>query len=92
MTTSYLLEAGLLHADHKVGLIGTTGTRINREPVPTKLTTRLDFDSHGRLPQQLASEDVSALGLSAVRGLFSGVLWQVHQLFEGIQSRVRPNA
>ncbi|MFS0372373.1 Mur ligase family protein, partial [Corynebacterium striatum] len=38
-TTSYLLEAGLLHAGHKVGLIGTTGTRINREPVPTKLTT-----------------------------------------------------
>lgn len=38
-TTSYLLEAGLLHAGYKVGLIGTTGTRINRTPVPTKLTT-----------------------------------------------------
>ncbi|MDO5031385.1 UDP-N-acetylmuramoyl-L-alanyl-D-glutamate--2,6-diaminopimelate ligase [Corynebacterium sp.] len=38
-TTSYLLEAGLLNAGHSVGLIGTTGTRINRQPVPTKLTT-----------------------------------------------------
>lgn len=38
-TTSYLLEAGLLHAGLSVGLIGTTGTRINREPVPTSLTT-----------------------------------------------------
>ncbi|MGP5241197.1 UDP-N-acetylmuramoyl-L-alanyl-D-glutamate--2,6-diaminopimelate ligase [Corynebacterium flavescens] len=38
-TTSYLLEAGLLHAGFSVGLIGTTGTRINREPVATKLTT-----------------------------------------------------
>ncbi len=38
-TTSYLLETGLLHAGYSVGLIGTTGTRINREPVPTKLTT-----------------------------------------------------
>ena len=38
-TTSYLLEAGLLHAGYSVGLIGTTGTRINREPVPTSLTT-----------------------------------------------------
>lgn len=38
-TTSYLLEAGLLHAGYSVGLIGTTGTRINREPVPTTLTT-----------------------------------------------------
>lgn len=38
-TTSYLLEAGLLAAGHSVGLIGTTGTRINRTPVPTKLTT-----------------------------------------------------
>lgn len=38
-TTSYLLEAGLLAAGYSVGLIGTTGTRINREPVATKLTT-----------------------------------------------------
>lgn len=38
-TTSYLLEAGLLASGHSVGLIGTTGTRINRTPVPTKLTT-----------------------------------------------------
>lgn len=38
-TTSYLVEAGLLEAGHSVGLIGTTGTRINRTPVPTSLTT-----------------------------------------------------
>lgn len=38
-TTSYLLEVGLINAGHKVGLIGTTGTRIDGVPVPTKLTT-----------------------------------------------------
>lgn len=38
-TTSYLVEAGLLAEGKKVGLIGTTGTRINAKPVPTKLTT-----------------------------------------------------
>ncbi|BAU96497.1 UDP-N-acetylmuramoylalanyl-D-glutamate--2, 6-diaminopimelate ligase [Corynebacterium suranareeae] len=38
-TTSYLLEKGLIEAGHKVGLIGTTGTRIDGEAVPTKLTT-----------------------------------------------------
>lgn len=38
-TTSYLLERGLMEAGYKVGLIGTTGTRIDGEPVPTKLTT-----------------------------------------------------
>ncbi|ALC06344.1 UDP-N-acetylmuramoyl-L-alanyl-D-glutamate-2,6-diaminopimelate ligase [Corynebacterium deserti GIMN1.010] len=38
-TTSYLLEKGLMAAGHKVGLIGTTGTRIDGEAVATKLTT-----------------------------------------------------
>ena len=38
-TTSYLLEAGLIAAGHTVGLIGTTGTRINGRTVPTTLTT-----------------------------------------------------
>lgn len=38
-TTSYLLEAGIMAAGHTVGLIGTTGTRISGQPVPTKLTT-----------------------------------------------------
>lgn len=38
-TTSYLVEAGLLAAGKSVGLIGTTGTRINRQKVPTSLTT-----------------------------------------------------
>lgn len=38
-TTSYLLEKGLLAAGKKVGLIGTTGTRIQGRAVATKLTT-----------------------------------------------------
>lgn len=38
-TTSYFIEAGLLAAGFHVGLIGTTGTRINKQPVPTTLTT-----------------------------------------------------
>lgn len=38
-TTSYLVEAGLMAAGHKVGLIGTTGTRIDGTAVPTSLTT-----------------------------------------------------
>ncbi|WIM66978.1 UDP-N-acetylmuramoyl-L-alanyl-D-glutamate--2,6-diaminopimelate ligase [Corynebacterium breve] len=38
-TTTYLLEAGLLAAGYKVGIIGTTGTRIDGRLVPTKLTT-----------------------------------------------------
>ena len=38
-TTSYLLEQGLMAAGHKVGLIGTTGTRIDGRTVPTSLTT-----------------------------------------------------
>lgn len=38
-TTSYLVESGLLAAGYKVGLIGTTGTRINGRPVPSHLTT-----------------------------------------------------
>lgn len=38
-TTSYLLEAGLMAAGFRVGLIGTTGTRMQGVPVPTSLTT-----------------------------------------------------
>ncbi|WKD60780.1 UDP-N-acetylmuramoyl-L-alanyl-D-glutamate--2,6-diaminopimelate ligase [Corynebacterium ciconiae DSM 44920] len=38
-TTSYMLEKGMMKAGHRVGLIGTTGTRINGSPVATKLTT-----------------------------------------------------
>lgn len=38
-TTTYMLERGLAAAGCRVGLIGTTGTRINGEPVPTSLTT-----------------------------------------------------
>ncbi|MCQ4622734.1 UDP-N-acetylmuramoyl-L-alanyl-D-glutamate--2,6-diaminopimelate ligase [Corynebacterium sp. CCUG 70398] len=38
-TTTYLLESGLTAAGCAVGLIGTTGTRIKGEDVPTSLTT-----------------------------------------------------
>ncbi|MGV0393170.1 UDP-N-acetylmuramoyl-L-alanyl-D-glutamate--2,6-diaminopimelate ligase [Corynebacterium riegelii] len=38
-TTTYMLERGLAAAGCKVGLIGTTGTRIAGDDVPTKLTT-----------------------------------------------------
>lgn len=38
-TTSYILEAGLRAAGATVGIIGTTGTRINGTKVPTNLTT-----------------------------------------------------
>lgn len=38
-TTTYMLEAGLSAAGCAVGLIGTTGTRIKGEDVPTSLTT-----------------------------------------------------
>ncbi|MDK8798408.1 Mur ligase family protein, partial [Corynebacterium sp. MSK044] len=37
-TTTYLIERALM-AKHSVGIIGTTGTRINGEQIPTKLTT-----------------------------------------------------
>lgn len=38
-TTSYLIESAFRTAGHSVGMIGTTGTRINGEAVPTSLTT-----------------------------------------------------
>ena len=38
-TVSYLVEAGLMAAGAKVGLIGTTGTRIDGRKIPTSLTT-----------------------------------------------------
>ena len=75
-TTSYLLEAGLLHAGYSVGLIGTTGTRINREPVPTTLTTP-EAPTLQELFARMVSEGVThvvmevsshALELGRVRG------------------------
>ena len=38
-TTSYMVEAGLTATGAVVGLIGTTGTRVNGRPIPTRLTT-----------------------------------------------------
>ncbi|HIW96549.1 MAG TPA: UDP-N-acetylmuramoyl-L-alanyl-D-glutamate--2,6-diaminopimelate ligase [Candidatus Corynebacterium gallistercoris] len=38
-TTSYLAEAAFMATGAKVGIIGTTGTRIDGRAIPTKLTT-----------------------------------------------------
>ncbi|WP_182357559.1 UDP-N-acetylmuramoyl-L-alanyl-D-glutamate--2,6-diaminopimelate ligase [Tomitella gaofuii] len=38
-TTSYLVEAGLMAAGHRVGLIGTVETRIDGRRTPSALTT-----------------------------------------------------
>lgn len=38
-TTTYLLEAGLRGAGRHPGVVGTIGTRIDGEPVPSALTT-----------------------------------------------------
>ncbi|QDQ97870.1 UDP-N-acetylmuramoyl-L-alanyl-D-glutamate--2,6-diaminopimelate ligase [Tomitella fengzijianii] len=38
-TTSYLVEAGLMAAGHRVGLIGTVETRIDGRRTPSSLTT-----------------------------------------------------
>lgn len=38
-TTAYLIESAFRTAGHSIGMIGTTGTRINGTPVPTSLTT-----------------------------------------------------
>jgi UDP-N-acetylmuramoyl-L-alanyl-D-glutamate--2,6-diaminopimelate ligase len=38
-TTSYLVEAGLTAGGHRTALIGTIGTRIAGQPVPSALTT-----------------------------------------------------
>ena len=57
-TTSYLLEQGLMAAGHKVGLIGTTGTRIDGRPVPTSLTTP-EAPTLQALFAQMRSENVT---------------------------------
>lgn len=76
-TTSYLLEAGLMAAGLKVGLIGTTGTRIDGQPVPTKLTTP-EAPTLQALLQRMVAEKVShvvmevsshALALGRVQGV-----------------------
>ncbi|GAA1474088.1 UDP-N-acetylmuramoyl-L-alanyl-D-glutamate--2,6-diaminopimelate ligase [Corynebacterium felinum] len=76
-TTSYLLEAGLLAAGKSVGLIGTTGTRINRRSIPTSLTTP-EAPTLQALFAQMVSEGVThvvmevsshALSLGRVQGV-----------------------
>lgn len=57
-TTTYILETGLLEAGFKVGIIGTTGTRINRREVPTPLTTP-EAPLLQRIFRQMVDEGVS---------------------------------
>lgn len=75
-TTSYLIERGLMESHH-VGLIGTTGTRINGRPVPTSLTTP-EAPTMQALLARMRDEGVShvvmevsshALSLGRVRGI-----------------------
>lgn len=57
-TTTYLIEAALLGGGRKVGLIGTTGTRINGRPVPSHLTTP-EAPALQRLFAQMLGEGVT---------------------------------
>ncbi|MEL4153393.1 UDP-N-acetylmuramoyl-L-alanyl-D-glutamate--2,6-diaminopimelate ligase [Corynebacterium bovis] len=75
-TTSYLIERGLMESHH-VGLIGTTGTRINGRPVPTSLTTP-EAPTMQALLARMRDEGVThvvmevsshALSLGRVRGI-----------------------
>lgn len=75
-TTSYLVEKALA-SKHSVGIIGTTGTRINGVPIDTKLTTPEAPTMQGLLAQ-MVSEGVThvvmevsshALALGRVRGI-----------------------
>lgn len=75
-TTSYLVENALM-AKHSVGIVGTTGTRINGQPVPTKLTTP-EAPTMQALLARMVNEGVThmvmevsshALALGRVRGI-----------------------
>lgn len=75
-TTSYLVEKALMK-HFSVGIIGTTGTRINGKPIPTKLTTP-EAPTMQALLARMESEGVShvvmevsshALALGRVRGI-----------------------
>jgi UDP-N-acetylmuramoyl-L-alanyl-D-glutamate--2,6-diaminopimelate ligase len=48
-TTSFLVDAGFRAAEHVTGLIGTVGTRIGDEAVPTVRTTPEATDVHALL-------------------------------------------
>ncbi len=48
-TTSYLVDAGLRAAGHVTGVIGTVGTRIGDDAVPTARTTPEATDVHALL-------------------------------------------
>ena len=75
-TTSYLVEKALLPS-HSVGIIGTTGTRINGRSVPTQLTTP-EAPTMQSLLAQMVDEGVThvvmevsshALELGRVKGI-----------------------
>ena len=75
-TTSYLVENALMK-HFTVGIIGTTGTRINGQPVPTNLTTpeaptlqallaRMEDEGVTHVVMEVSSH---ALALGRVRGI-----------------------
>lgn len=75
-TTSYLVERALMDS-HSVGIVGTTGTRINGRPVETKLTTP-EAPTMQALLARMVEEGVThvvmevsshALALGRVRGI-----------------------
>ena len=75
-TTSYLIENALMQ-NHSVGIIGTTGTRINGQPVKTELTTP-EAPTMQALLARMVDEGVThvvmevsshALALGRVRGI-----------------------
>ncbi|MCG7258920.1 MULTISPECIES: UDP-N-acetylmuramoyl-L-alanyl-D-glutamate--2,6-diaminopimelate ligase [unclassified Corynebacterium] len=81
-TTSYLVEKALLDSGLQVGLIGTTGTRINGQPIPTSLTTpeaptlqallaRMVAEGTTHLVMEVSSH---ALQLGRVRGVHFDVV------------------
>ena len=81
-TTSYLVEKALLDSGLQVGLIGTTGTRINGQPIPTSLTTpeaptlqallaRMVAEGATHLVMEVSSH---ALQLGRVRGVHFDVV------------------
>lgn len=76
-TTSYFVESVLRGCGYSVGIIGTTGTRINGTPIPTALTTP-EAPTMQALLRRMVDEGVThvvmevsshALALGRVRGI-----------------------
>lgn len=61
-TTAFLIDAGLRHAGHTTGLLGTVETRIASRPKPASLTTPESLDLQ-RLLAEMVSEGVTHAAL-----------------------------